>query len=548
MAAGLAELGHHVIGVDRNAAARRRDVPRRSCASASGACPSSSTRACASRSSDVHDVVRARHPRSRVHLPRGRHPEHARRGREPAQHPLCHPGDRRDRSTARCRSSSTRAPRPSAPARRSRGSSRRRWPAERVAPRIVSNPEFLQQGQRGRGLLHARTGSSSAPAIAADAEAVAALYEALPGERVLTDLRTAEMIKYVANSFLATRISFINEVARPVRGHRRRRRAMSSTAWLDRSAHRPPLLQARHRLRRVVPAQGRRRAALRRRGHGRRDAGPVGGPAGQRQPAPERRCAACAPGSGTLEGKTHRRVGPDLQGRHRGHARLARRRRRPPDPQRGRDASRPTTRGSSNTRPAPTTSSGRSCAHRAVEAAARRGRPGDPHRLARVRDGAARLTSATPWPAGSSSTAATSCRGPPPRPQASPTSASAAWPAPRTAAGRTDEGPRRRWRRVHRQHACCARSSPDGHEVVCRRRLLDGPSTQHRAAPRRARRFELHRGRRHPDARRSTSRSSCTSPRRPARSTTTGCRWRRCGPTRRGRGGCSRSPVTRARR
>jgi UDPglucose 6-dehydrogenase len=31
---------------------------------------------------------------------------------------------------------------------------------------------------------------------------------------ILTDLRTAEMIKYVANSFLATRISFINEVSR----------------------------------------------------------------------------------------------------------------------------------------------------------------------------------------------------------------------------------------------------------------------------------------------------------------------------------------------
>ena len=82
-----------------------------------------------------------------------------------------------------------------------------------IAPRIVSNPEFLQQGQAvedffapDRIVIGARD--------RADAEAVAALYEALPGERVLTDLRTAEMIKYVANSFLATRISFINEIAR----------------------------------------------------------------------------------------------------------------------------------------------------------------------------------------------------------------------------------------------------------------------------------------------------------------------------------------------
>ena len=82
-----------------------------------------------------------------------------------------------------------------------------------MAPRIVSNPEFLQQGQAvddffkpDRIVIGSRARE--------DAEAVAALYEALPGERIITDLRTAEMIKYVANSFLATRISFINEIAR----------------------------------------------------------------------------------------------------------------------------------------------------------------------------------------------------------------------------------------------------------------------------------------------------------------------------------------------
>ena len=47
-----------------------------------------------------------------------------------------------------------------------------------------------------------------------DARAVVALYAGLPGEVIVTDLRTAEMIKYVANAFLATRVSFINEVAR----------------------------------------------------------------------------------------------------------------------------------------------------------------------------------------------------------------------------------------------------------------------------------------------------------------------------------------------
>jgi UDPglucose 6-dehydrogenase len=80
-------------------------------------------------------------------------------------------------------------------------------------PRVVSNPEFLRQGRAVWDFFHPErivVGSRSA----SDARAVAALYDGLPGELIVTDLRTAEMIKYVANSFLATRISFINEVAR----------------------------------------------------------------------------------------------------------------------------------------------------------------------------------------------------------------------------------------------------------------------------------------------------------------------------------------------
>jgi UDPglucose 6-dehydrogenase len=80
-------------------------------------------------------------------------------------------------------------------------------------PRIVSNPEFLRQGHAvddffapDRIVVGSRSGE--------DARDVAALFDELGGEVVITDLRTAEMIKYVANSFLATRISFINEVAR----------------------------------------------------------------------------------------------------------------------------------------------------------------------------------------------------------------------------------------------------------------------------------------------------------------------------------------------
>ncbi len=90
----------------------------------------------------------------------------------------------------------------------------RRNLAEAAAvPRIVSNPEFLRQGHAVHDFFHPDRiviGAHSSR----DAMAVADLYRDLKAEVVITGLRTAEMIKYVANSFLATRVSFINEVAR----------------------------------------------------------------------------------------------------------------------------------------------------------------------------------------------------------------------------------------------------------------------------------------------------------------------------------------------
>ncbi len=80
-------------------------------------------------------------------------------------------------------------------------------------PVIVSNPEFLQQGTRGARLLPPqphRRGRGRRRRMPARWRTSTA---GLPGDVVLTSRRTAEMIKYVANTFLATRISFINEVA-----------------------------------------------------------------------------------------------------------------------------------------------------------------------------------------------------------------------------------------------------------------------------------------------------------------------------------------------
>ncbi len=78
---------------------------------------------------------------------------------------------------------------------------------------VVSNPEFLREGSAVQDFLQPDRivlGSSDPEA----AEKVARLYLKLRAPNVITDLYTAEMIKYASNAFLATKISFINEMAR----------------------------------------------------------------------------------------------------------------------------------------------------------------------------------------------------------------------------------------------------------------------------------------------------------------------------------------------
>ena len=77
---------------------------------------------------------------------------------------------------------------------------------------VVSNPEFLREGSGVYDYMNPDRivlGSTSEEA----ARRVAELYYPLHAETIITDLRTAEMIKYASNSFLATKISFINEMA-----------------------------------------------------------------------------------------------------------------------------------------------------------------------------------------------------------------------------------------------------------------------------------------------------------------------------------------------
>jgi UDPglucose 6-dehydrogenase len=77
---------------------------------------------------------------------------------------------------------------------------------------VVSNPEFLSEGSAVSDCLNPdRVVLGATDRIAG--EAVAALYLSLRCPIIITDLATAEMIKYASNAMLATRISFINEIA-----------------------------------------------------------------------------------------------------------------------------------------------------------------------------------------------------------------------------------------------------------------------------------------------------------------------------------------------
>ncbi|WP_308638132.1 UDP-glucose dehydrogenase family protein [Paenibacillus silvisoli] len=93
---------------------------------------------------------------------------------------------------------------------------------ERVGERIrsltserfdsVSLPEFLREGSAVQDTLH-----PDRIVIGADSEraadTIARLHRPLTDRIVVTDIRSAEMLKYASNAFLATKISFINEIA-----------------------------------------------------------------------------------------------------------------------------------------------------------------------------------------------------------------------------------------------------------------------------------------------------------------------------------------------
>lgn len=78
--------------------------------------------------------------------------------------------------------------------------------------RVVSNPEFLREGSAVDDFLH-----PDRVVVGGDDQAscmqVADLYTGLSTKVIITDPASAETIKYAANAFLATKLSFINAIA-----------------------------------------------------------------------------------------------------------------------------------------------------------------------------------------------------------------------------------------------------------------------------------------------------------------------------------------------
>jgi UDPglucose 6-dehydrogenase len=80
---------------------------------------------------------------------------------------------------------------------------------------IVSNPEFLREGAAIEDFMRPNRvviGATSEQAMAIMKDLYSPLY-LIEAPFVITNIETAEMIKYASNAFLATKVSFINEIA-----------------------------------------------------------------------------------------------------------------------------------------------------------------------------------------------------------------------------------------------------------------------------------------------------------------------------------------------
>ena len=101
----------------------------------------------------------------------------------------------------------------------------------------VSNPEFLKEGSAVKDFM-----KPDRVVVGADdssrefADRVADLYAPLEAPVVTTDVTSAEMVKLASNAFLATKISFINEIANVSEDWGRRVRVARGWVWTTASA------------------------------------------------------------------------------------------------------------------------------------------------------------------------------------------------------------------------------------------------------------------------------------------------------------------------
>ena len=224
-------------------------------------------------------------------------------------------------SSTRCRASDRHAlvMKSTVPVRHRREHQARLRRAGQGGFRYVSCPEFLKEGSAVARLPASPTASSIGDDGDWAGDAVEALYAPLDAPLVRTDIQSAEMVKLASNAFLATKISFINEIANVCEETGADVVEVARGMGLDDRIG-PKFLQAGHRLRRLVLSQGRDGAQAARRQLGLPLPAPQRGDRGQRAAEAARdRQAAEAPRLARRQGDRAARA--RLQAEHRRHAR-----------------------------------------------------------------------------------------------------------------------------------------------------------------------------------------------------------------------------------
>ncbi len=146
---------------------------------------------------------------------------------------------------------------------------------------VSVNPEFLREGTALKDFRKpplTLVGHNHA----ADASGTIALYQSIDAPLISTSIRVAEMMKYTSNTWHALKVVLRERDRQPVQEAGRRQPRGDGHLLPRREAEPVAVLpQARVRVRRLVPAEGRARAAVPRQGSGRRAAADLADPAEQ---------------------------------------------------------------------------------------------------------------------------------------------------------------------------------------------------------------------------------------------------------------------------